>query len=98
MLQSDANKIVAAFEQRFGTGQALSVEVRREVTQPKVTAPGAGRPAFIDYRIRISDGTRVADLDQQHATALLDEVSPDWTADRVFDAIRSRDVPVEQAN
>ncbi|MGH3979603.1 MAG: hypothetical protein ACRDRZ_11485 [Pseudonocardiaceae bacterium] len=101
MLETDAQRLAAAIEERVNTG-AVGREVRATVqadrTRPDVVAPGAGRPTFIRYNIQIDDGTHVAVLDLGQATTLLDDIEPGWDSDRLFDAIRSREVPVEDTN
>jgi len=99
MLDNDARRIAAAIEDGVNTGTATGQEVKATVEadrwQASSSAPGANRPTFITYKIQIRDDTRVAVLDLAHATALLDDIEPGWDPDRLFDAIRSRNVPVE---
>ena len=101
MLENDARRIAAAIEDGVNTGtasgQGVTATVDAKRWQPSTTAPGAGRPFFTTYKIQINDGTRVAALDLDQATALLEDMQPGWDPDRLFDAIRSRNVPVEDA-
>lgn len=102
MLADDARKIAAAIEDRINTsaasGSKVTATVEIQTSQPDVIPGGAGRPTFIRYHIQITDGTRAATLDVGHAAALLEDVEPGWDPDRLFKAIHSRDVPVEEAN
>lgn len=104
MLETDARRIAAEIEQRFGAGApgtttpGVTVKVASDRTLPNVIPAGAGRPAFIRYHIQIDDGTRVAVLDLDQAAALLDDVEPGCGPDRLFDAIRSRGGRVEDAD
>jgi hypothetical protein len=102
MLETDARRIVAALEERINAGDAIGQGVKATVetdrTAPDVTAPGAGRPTFIRYHIQIDDGMRVAKLDLDQAAMLLDEIEPGWDLERLFDAIRSHGVPVQEAS
>lgn len=102
MLGEDARRIAAAIEERVNTSATSGREVKATVVtqraQPEVVPSGAGRPTFIRYHIQISDGTRVATLDMSQAAALLDDLQPGWDPDRLFDALRSRDVQVDDTN
>ncbi len=97
MLVDDARRIAAAIEERLnaGTCQGVKASVRSDEISPKSVPAGAGRPTFISYFIEIADGTRLASLTLGQAGALLDDIESDWDPDRLFDAIRARDVPVE---
>jgi hypothetical protein len=101
MLGNDARRVAAAIEDGVNTGTATGQEVKATVDterwQASTSAPGANRPQFATYKIQINDGTRVAVLDLAQATTLLDDMEPGWDPDRLFDAIRSRNVPVEDA-
>ncbi|HEY2764430.1 MAG TPA: hypothetical protein VGJ13_10535 [Pseudonocardiaceae bacterium] len=101
MLVDDARKIAAAIEERFNAGAetspAVTAKVKSEELSPKSIPAGAGRPVFRRYFISIADSTRIAVLDLNQAGGLLDEVGEDWDPDRLFEAIRARDVPVEDA-
>jgi len=102
MLENDARRIAAAIEDGVNTGTATGQEVKATVNvdrwQSGASAPGANRPTFTTYKIQINDGTRVAVLDLSQATTLLDDMEPGWNPDRLFDAIRSRNVPVEDVH
>lgn len=99
MLENDARRIAAAIEDGVNTGTATGQEVKATVNidrwQPSTSAPGAGRPFFTTYKIQINDGTRVAVLGLDQATTVLENMEPGWDPDRLFEAIRSHDVPVE---
>ena len=101
MLENDARRVAAAIEDGVNagtaTGQGVKATVDADRWQASTTAPGASRPTFTTYKIQVNDGTRVAILDLGQATALLDDMEPGWDPDRLFDAIRSRNVPVEDA-
>lgn len=100
MLESDAQKIVTAIQEKIGQDdaaeQALSATVKTDRSRPSYSPPGAGRPTFIQYYIQISDGSRTALLDLDQAADVRDEIEADADADSVFDAIRSQDVSVEE--
>ncbi|MGH4016194.1 MAG: hypothetical protein ACRDSL_20180 [Pseudonocardiaceae bacterium] len=101
MLADDARKIAAALGERLhagAAGQAVKITVKTEQMSPKSIPAGAGRPIFTRYYIHLDDGSRMATLDLGQAGGLLDEVEPDWDSDRLFAAIRARDVPVEDSN
>jgi hypothetical protein len=102
MLETDAHRIAAAIEERVNTeaaiGPTVTARVETDRTAPNATLPGAGRPTFIRYRIQISDGTRVAMLNVDQAARLLADIEPDWDLDRLFDAIRSRGVRIEDSS
>lgn len=97
MLSSDADRIATALQDEVGeeATSGISVTVKAERSQPKSTAPGAGRPTFARYYIRVTDGSREALLDLGQAETLLDDIEVNADADSVFEAIRSHDVPVE---
>ncbi len=101
MLENDAQRAAAAIEDGVNSGTATGQEVRATVEadrwQASSSAPGANRPTFTTYKIQINDGARVAVLDLAQATALLDDMEPGWDPDRLFEAIRSRNVPIEDA-
>jgi hypothetical protein len=101
MLRDDAERIATAIEEHFTTGDATAPSVRATVksdhTSPSAIPAGAGRPVFIRYYIRVDDGTRAATLELGQAGAILDEAAPDWDTDRFFDAIRAREVPIEDS-
>lgn len=103
MLVDDARNIAAAIEEAVNSGsapagQGITATVKPEEMQPQSIPAGAGRPTFRRYYIHIDDGTRAATLDLGQASGLLDEIEPDWNPDRLFDAIRAHDVPVEDSN
>jgi hypothetical protein len=100
MLVDDARRIAAAIEERLnaGTCQGVKATVRSDEMSPKSVPAGAGRPTFISYFIQIDDGTRMASLTLGQAAGLLEDVEPDWDPDRLFEAIRALDVPVEDTN
>jgi len=97
MLADDARMIADAFEERInaGAGRGVKAAVKSDQTSPKTVPAGAGRPTFIRYYVQIDDGTRMATLPLGHAATLLDKVESDWDPDRLFEAIRALDVPVE---
>ncbi|MDQ3887122.1 MAG: hypothetical protein M3308_09010 [Actinomycetota bacterium] len=102
MLENDARRIAASIEDGINTGAAAGQEVKATVNaerwQPSTSAPGASLPTYTTYKIQINDGKRVAVLPLDQATTLLDEIEPGWDPDRLFAAIRSRDILVEDAN
>lgn len=101
MLVDDARELAAAMGERLhagAAGQTVKVTVKSHQLSPKSIPAGAGRPTFVRYYIRIDDGSRMATLDLGQAGGLLDEVEPDWDSDRLFAAIRARDVPVEDSD
>ncbi len=102
MLVDDAKKLAAAIEEAINPGSAagkgITATIKSEAMQPKSIPAGAGRPTFVRYYIHVDDGTRMAILNLGQAGELLDEIEPDWNPDRLFDAIRARDVPVEDSN
>ena len=98
MLRDEARKIAEAIDQRINADAAdkvVTVSVETDEARPVGVPVGAGRPTFIRYWIQISDGTRLASLDLGQAELLLDKLDPGCDADRVFDAIRGCDVPIE---
>lgn len=102
MLVDDANKLATAIEEAVNSGsaagQGITATVKSEAMEPKSIPAGAGRPRFIRYYIHVGDGTRLATLNLGQAGELLDEIEPDWGPDRLFDAIRAREVPVEDSS
>ncbi len=100
MLRSDASRIATALQEKVGegatTGQGVSVTVETDQTQPNYSPPGAGRPTFIRYYIRISGGARTALLDLDQAAAVHDGIQAGSDPDGVFDAIRSQEVSIEE--
>lgn len=100
MLEDDARKIAAAIQERLdaSAGQGFNATVKSEQMSPKAVPAGAGRPTFISYFVQIDDGTRTAVLTLPQAAGLLDDVEPDWDADRIFEAIRALNVPIEGTN
>lgn len=100
MLVDDARNIASALEEAVNaeaTGQPVTATVKSEELQPQSIPAGAGRPTFRRYYIHVDDGTRRAVLDLGQAGGLLDEIEPGCGADRLFDAIRARDVPIEDS-
>ncbi|MFY9806859.1 MAG: hypothetical protein WCC65_11845 [Pseudonocardiaceae bacterium] len=97
MLVDDAQKIATAIEERLNASdcQGVKATVKSDQTSPKTVPTGAGRPTFISYYIEIADDTRTATLTMGQADELLDDVESDWDPDRLFDAIRAMDVPVD---
>lgn len=96
MLADDAREIAAAIEERLSASacQATKATVKSEQMSPKTVPAGAGRPTFINYYIQIDDGTRMATLTLGQAAGLREDIEPDWTPDRLFEAIRALDVSV----
>ncbi|MGH3908876.1 MAG: hypothetical protein ACRDTE_32540 [Pseudonocardiaceae bacterium] len=101
MLVDDAKKLAAAIEEAINSGsvagQGITTTIKSDELQPKSIPAGAGRPTFRRYYIHVDDGTRMATLNLGQAGELLDEIEPDWGPDRLFDAIRALDVPVEDS-
>ncbi|HET9255202.1 MAG TPA: hypothetical protein VFO16_08370, partial [Pseudonocardiaceae bacterium] len=97
MLADDAREIATELQERLAASscQGAKAAVKVEELKPKSVPAGAGRPTFINYYIQVDDGTRMATLTLGQAAGLLDEIQPEWDADRLFDAIRALDVPVE---
>jgi hypothetical protein len=100
MLVDDARKIAAAIEERLNVGacRGAKATVKSDQMSPKTVPAGAGRPTFTNYYIQIDDGTRVATLTLGQAAGLVDDVEPDWDPDRLFEAIRALNVPIEDTN
>jgi hypothetical protein len=100
MLVDDARKIATAIEERLNAGacQGAKATVKSDQMSPKTVPAGAGRPTFTSYYIQIDDGTRMATLTLGQAAGLVDDVEPDWDPDRLFEAIRALNVPVEDTN
>jgi hypothetical protein len=96
-LEKDAERIAAAIEENFagGTEPGVRATVQSDKMSPKSIPAGAGRPLFINYYIHIEDGKRKAVLNMGQAGGLRDEIESDWDVDRLFDAIRGRDVEIE---
>jgi hypothetical protein len=101
MLQTDAQRIATAIEACMNkdrpTGEGITATVEAQSQRSGFAAPGGGRPTFTWYQVKIADRARVALLDLEQANTLLDDIQPDWDPDRLFDAIRSRGLPVEDA-
>jgi hypothetical protein len=100
MLVDDARRIAAAIEERLNASacQGVKATVKSEQFTPKGVPAGAGRPTFTNYFIQIDDGTRMATLTLGQAAGLLEDIKPDWDPDRIFEAIRSLNVPVEDTD
>jgi hypothetical protein len=100
MLVDDARRIAAAIEERLNASacQGVKATVKTDQMSPRTIPAGAGRPTFISYYIQINDGTRMATLTLGQAAGLLDDVEPNWDPDRLFEAIRALNVPVEDTN
>ncbi|MGH3777999.1 MAG: hypothetical protein ACRDRR_20080 [Pseudonocardiaceae bacterium] len=100
MLVDDARKIAASIEERLNASscQGVKATVKSDQMSPKTVPAGAGRPTFTNYYIQIDDGTRMATLTLGQAAGLVDDVEPDWDPDRLFEAIRALNVPVEDTN
>ena len=97
MLADDAREIAAAIEERLNASacQGSKATVKSDEMKPKTVPAGAGRPTFVRYFIQIDDGTRMATLSLGQAAELLDDIKSDWDPDRLFEAIRALDVPVD---
>ncbi|HSL07184.1 MAG TPA: hypothetical protein VK887_04305 [Pseudonocardiaceae bacterium] len=100
MLVDDARRIAAAIEERLNASacQGAKATVKSDQMSPKTVPAGAGRPTFTSYYIHIDDGTRMATLTLGQAAGLVDDVESDWDADRLFEAIRALNVPVEDTD
>jgi hypothetical protein len=102
MLQTDAQKLATAIEERVNTsrptGQGITATVEAHSQRSDFAAPGGGRPTFVWYRLKITDSARATMLDLDQASMLLDDIEPDWGPDQLFDAIRSRGLPVEDVS
>jgi hypothetical protein len=97
MLVDDARRIAASIEERLNASacQGVKASVKADEMSPESIPAGAGRPRFISYFIQIDDGARRAFLTLGQAAGLVEAVEPDWDSDRLFDAIRAMDVPIE---
>lgn len=100
MLVDDARRIAATIEERLNVsaGQGVKATVKSDQMSPKSVPAGAGRPTFTNYYIQIDDGARMATLTLGQAAALIDDIEPDWDSDRLFEAIRTLNVAVEDSN
>jgi ABC-type ATPase involved in cell division len=100
MLGDDARRIAAGIEEYLNASacQGVKVTVKSEEMSPETIPAGAGRPTFISYFIQIDDVTRRATLTLGQAATLLNEIEPDWAPDRLFEAIRDLDAPIEDTN
>lgn len=102
MLVDDARNIASAIEQAVnagsGAGREITATVKSEEMQPQSIPAGAGRPTFRRYYIHVDDGTRKAVLDLGQAGGVLEDIEPHADADRLFNAIRARDVPIEDSS
>jgi hypothetical protein len=100
MLEDDARTLATAIEERLNASacQGAKATVKSEQLSPKVVPAGAGRPTFISYFVQIDDGTRIATLSLPQAAGLLDDIEPDWDTDRLFEAIRASNVPIEETD
>jgi hypothetical protein len=102
MLQTDAQKLATAIEECINTsrptGQRITATVETHSQRSNFAAPGGGRPTFVWYRLKITDGARVTTLDLDQASMLFDDIKPDWDPDRLFDGIRARGLPVEDVS
>lgn len=98
MLKDDAEKIAAAIEERMNAGDAgastVKARMKAEELRPQSVPAGAGRPSFYNYYIHIDDGSRLAVLHMGQAAGLLDEIEPGWDADRLYQAIEAREIPI----
>lgn len=100
MLVDDARNLASALEEAVNTGttgQTITTTVKSEEMQPQSIPAGAGRPTFRRYYIHVDDGTRKAVLDLGQAGGVLEDIEPSCDVNRLFDAIRARDVPIEDA-
>jgi hypothetical protein len=97
MLGDDARRIAAGIEEYLNASacQGVKATVKSESMSPETIPAGAGRPTFTSYFIQVDDVTRRATLTLGQAAALLNDIEPDWTPDRLFEAIRAMDVPIE---
>lgn len=100
MLEKDAARIASAIEEHFAGGgeRKVRASVETDRKSPSSIPAGAGRPTFVNYYVHVDDGTRKAVLNLGQAGGVLGEMEPDWDTDRFFDAIRSRDVPIEDVS
>lgn len=100
MLVDEARKIAGTIEERLNASacQGVTASVKADELTPKSVPAGAGRPTFISYFIQIGDGSRLASLTLGQAAGLVEDIEPDWDSERLFDAIRAMDVPIEEVN
>lgn len=100
MLGDDARRIAAGIEEYLNASacQGVKATVKSEEMSPEKIPAGAGRPTFISYFVQIDDATRRATLTLGQAAVLLNEIEPDWAPDRLFEAIRALDAPIEDTN
>ena len=99
MIRDEAEKISTRLQERLGQGSSggSGVTAAVEATSKRIefAAPGGARPTVVRYKITLTGGGLVARLGLDEAEALLDDIEPDWSADRLFREIRSRGLPVE---
>jgi hypothetical protein len=98
MLVDDARRIAAEIEERLKASacQGVKATVKAEQTSPESLPAGAGRPVFTSYYIQIDGGTRIATLTLGQAAELLNDLQPEWDADRLFEQLRARNVAIEE--
>lgn len=97
MLVDDARRIAASIEERLNASacEGVKASVKADEVTPKSVPAGAGRPTFISYFIQVGDGSRLASLTLGQGAGLAEDIEPDWDSERLFDAIRAMDVPIE---
>lgn len=96
LMAKDAQRIATAIEEHFAAGsENVRATVETDRNSPDSIPAGAGRPTFINYYIHVDDGKRKAVLNLGQAGGVLSELEPGCTADRLFDAVRERDVAIE---
>lgn len=98
MLVDDARRLAAEIEERLNASacQGVNATVKAEQSSPQSLPAGAGRPVFTSYFIQIDDGSRIATLTLGQAAELLNDLQPEWDADRLFDELRARDIAIEE--
>ena len=99
MIRDEAEKLSARLQERLAEGSSgasgVTAAVEAQGKRIEFAAPGGARPMVIRYKITLTGGGLVARLGLDEAEALLDDIHPDWSADRLFEEIRSRGLLVE---
>jgi hypothetical protein len=98
MIRDEAEKISASLQERLAQASpAVTAAVKAEGKRVEFAVPGGARPTVVRYRILLTCAGQVARLELAEAEALVEEIGPEWSADRLFEEIRSRGVTVETA-
>jgi len=97
VIRDEAEQLCRQLNERFAGPDAAEVAFVEALSQQaEFHAPGGGRPTFVRYKIRLTDGSRTAHVSLDEAQQLLD-VGESGGPERILSMVVERGWELESA-